>query len=184
MVLLSALLGACTVGEVPSGGGGPDGSTKLDVTAVCSERSASPATAYSHASAPTGPRAGQGCVTAGCHAAAGGGAGANPFAFAGTIYKATDGATPAPGVTVHIFKAADKVSLGKAVTDTAGNFYITGTFDAAPYQVLVSGCGPAKPNDIRPMNTPLNAASDHNCSSGACHGVPGGGAGAAYLGDT
>jgi hypothetical protein len=104
------------------------------------------------------------------------------FSFAGTIYKATDGATPAPGVTVHIFKEDAKTSLASAVTDSAGNFRITTALDALPYKVLVSGCSTNKP-DIRPMVTPLVSGTDRNCNSAACHAVPGGGAGAAYLAD-
>jgi len=158
----------------------------VDVERVCSTRSATPAAAHAHALEglnPAGPRSGIGCVNTGCHAAGNLGAGATAFAFAGTLYKATDGAAVAPGVTIHLYKKDDKVSLANAVTDTAGNFVIRGTFDQFPYATLASGCGPATPNDIRPMITPIGAPNDRNCSSGACHAVPGGGAGPAYLGD-
>ena len=185
VVLLSVLFGACTVGEVPPVGGGGDAGTAD--RAVCVQRPATPAPAHQHAAEganPAGARSGIGCVVAGCHAAGQLGAGATAFAFAGTVYKATDGAAVAPGVTIRMYKPMGTASLAKATTDDAGNFIIRGTFDQFPYETQVAGCGPAAPNDIRPMITPISAPNDRNCSSGACHAIPGGAAGAAYLGDT
>jgi hypothetical protein len=182
VVLMSALLGACTVGEVPIGGGGGDGGTSMDVTAICSPRVASPAQAHQHATAPQGTRAGTGCLDPGCHGPVN--PGSSQFGFAGTIYKTIDGAAPAPGVTVHIFKDDTKTSLGSAVTDSAGNFIIRDlTLTAFPYKTLASGCGPVKPNDILPMIGTINNA-ERNCNSANCHAIPKvNGAGAAYLGD-
>jgi len=177
MALLSALLGACTVGEAPGSDGGGSNMSTTDRN-TCEPAPASVLTAYSHSSAPTGPRAGQACMNAGCHAPAGGGA--TPFAFAGTVYKETAAVTPAPGVTIRIFKPGNDTSLAEAVTDNAGNFIIRnpGNFADFPYETHVTVCGAS--TEIRPMISPVSAA-DANCSTGgSCHGQ-GGTQGAVYL---
>lgn len=95
------------------------------------------------------------------------------FAFAGTAYKSAAGAAVAPGATIRVFKRGEKVVLGKAVTDTAGNFYITGAFTAFPYEVDITACG-STPSDIIPMIGTINSPGEANCSSsGNCHAIPG-----------
>lgn len=179
LALLTVILGACTVGEVPPVGGGDDDGGGTDVTTVCAQRNATPATAYSHTTAPTGPRAGQGCIAGGCHLTGQTGTGAGAFTSAGTVYTDINGTAPATGVTVHLYK--DTASLANAVTDNAGNFVIRTPLAGFPYKTLVSGCGPATPNDIKKMGGTIAAAAQANCNGGAgCHGVPG--TNAAYIG--
>ncbi|MBA3394300.1 MAG: hypothetical protein H0T89_16765 [Deltaproteobacteria bacterium] len=176
-VLLAILLaGACSVGEVDLGGGG-DGGTGDGTSAVERDTCAplgTPGTAHNHTLSganPAGPRSGAGCLGAGCHGVVE--PGSSRFAFAGTAYKDTGGATVAPGATIRVFKRGEKVVLGKAVTDTAGNFYITGNFTAFPYEVDVTACG-STPSDIIPMIAPINSPGEANCSSsGNCHAIPG-----------
>lgn len=174
MVPLFALLGACTVGEAPQidGGGGGGGSANRN---ICEERVATPMAAFNHTSAPTGPRTGLSCIDAACHAAGGG---STEFSFAGTVYKDSGGLTPAPGVTIRIFKPdnnpADDVALVEVVTDTAGNFIIRptqGDFTNFPYDTHVTGCGPVP--DIKPMISLITAAEKSCNIAGSCHGAGG-----------
>jgi hypothetical protein len=177
MLLLSALLAACTVGEAP---GKPDGGgTTTGERNTCEPRVATPPAAYNHVGAPTGPRAGMACLDAACHSAGGG---STEFAFAGTVFKDSAGATGAGGVTIRIFKPGDDTPLAEAATDAAGNFIIRnpGDFGAFPYETHVTGCGPNP--DIKPMISQISAA-EKNCSlGGSCHGA-GGGAGVIDLPD-
>src|SRR5262245_3811151 len=80
-VLLTALLSACTVGEVPGGdGGGSQGGNELN---TCEAIAANIAPAHDHALAganPAGPRSRAGCMDSGCH---GPQPTSTPFAFAG-----------------------------------------------------------------------------------------------------
>ena len=178
LALWTAILGACTVGEVPPVGGGDDDGSGGDITAACAQRNATPATAYSHTTAPTGPRAGQGGIAGGCNLTGQTGTGAGAVTSAGTVYTDINGTTAAAGVTVHLYK--DTASLANAVTDDAGNFVIRTPLAGFPYKTLVSGCGPATPNDIKKMGGTIAAAAQANCNGGAgCHGVPG--TNAAYI---
>jgi hypothetical protein len=177
MVLLSTLLGACTVGEVPRADGG--GMTSTTDRNTCEARPVSVLPPYNHVSLPAGPRAGTACLDAGCHGAGGAG---GQFAFAGTVYKETAAVTAAGGATVRIFKPGNDTSLGEATTDSAGNFIIRNpaSFAAFPYETHVTACGAA--TDIRPMLSAVTAA-DANCGTGgSCHGA-GGTQGAVYLSD-
>lgn len=174
MALLSAALGACTVGEAP----GSDAIVVNELT-VCEPRVAAPLTAYEHVSDPLGPRAGQPCLDGGCHAAGGAG---GPFAFAGTAYKDSGAQTPAVGVTIRLYKPGGGTALAEAATDTAGNFIIRNpaSYVDFPYETHVTGCGPTP--DIKPMISQITAA-EANCSlGGTCHGA-GGGAGVIDLPD-
>lgn len=177
-VLLPILLaGACSVGEVDLGGGGGDGGGGDGTSAVerdiCAPRG-TPGAARNHAVSganPAGPRSGVGCLaTGGCHGAQ---PGSVVFAFAGTAYTDLAGSAVAPGATVRVFKRGEKVVLGKAITDTAGNFYISGAFTAFPYEVDITACG-STPSDIIPMIGTINSPGEANCSSsGNCHAIPG-----------
>lgn len=174
------LLGACTVGEAPNNGGRDGGGSNTSERDTCETRSATPPTAFNHVSMPTGPRAGQGCLNAGCHNAGGAG---GQFAFAGTVYKETSAVTPAVGVSVKIFKPGETTALGEAFTDTAGNFVIRmpGMFPTFPYETLVTACGPQI--NIRPMVSQLGTIAEANCSAGGtCHGM-GGTQGAVFFSD-
>ena len=174
MVLVTALLGACTVGEKP----GSDASAGGDRN-TCEPRAGSVMTAHNHGTAPTGSRAGLGCMDQGCHAAGGT---STEFAFAGTVYKETSATTPATGVTVRIFKPGENQSLAEAVTDDAGNFVIRNPamFTAFPYETHVTVCGVSM--DIRRMVTQITAG-DRNCSAGgSCHGMAGN-QGAVFIAD-
>jgi hypothetical protein len=186
--LLSAMLltgSACTVGEVSIGqnnngtdGGntGGDSGNQTSPRDVCSDRG-TPGAAHVHVAAPATNRAGIGCVAVGCHLAGQTGAGASPYAFAGTVYKQVGGTAPNPGAVVRIFKEGPtgvftKVTQG--VADDAGNFRIAGNFTDFPYITDVSVCGADAPvMGIRPMIGPIGNANA-NCNGGAaCHAVPG-----------
>jgi hypothetical protein len=134
---------------------------------TCKPRETNAATAYSHVSAPAGPRAGTACLDAGCHDAGGS---SRQFSFAGTVYKESAAIAPQAGVTVRIFKPGNDQPLAQAVTDSAGTFVIgmPGTLVDFPYDVQVTACGASVP--IRPMSSAIIAA-DANCSTGGqCHG--------------
>lgn len=181
MVLLSALLGACSVGEVSLNDGGTDTGGGTPNRTVCEPRVGAPPPAHIHAAAPADARSGLACIAGGCHLASNLGAGAGAFAFAGTVYKATDGAAVAPGVTIRMFPRGGQTSLASAVTDAAGNFVIRGNFTAFPYETHVTACGTTP--DIRPMSGLIATQNEANCSNGGtCHGVPGGAA-AVYMPD-
>lgn len=170
-VLLPALLlAACSVGEYgETQMMGGDTMMNTEDKNLCVNKG-TPGTAYNHTTMPTGPRAGMGCIAVGCHLTGNTGAGATAFAFAGTVYKDTNGTTPQPGVTVRIFAAGGKRSLAKAVSDSAGNFIIRGDFSAFPYETDVTGCGmDSVAQGIRPMLSPI-ARTDANCNAGGtCH---------------
>ena len=178
-VLLTALLSACTVGEVPGGDGGGSGSGDNDRN-LCENRVATVAPAHDHVAAPLGPRARSGCMDAtGCHGPGGAG---GAFAFAGTLYKETSAITPSTGATVRIFAVGGMKSLAEAVTDSAGNFVIRNPamFTAFPYETHVTACGTS--TTIVPMISPI-AVADANCNAGgSCHGAAGT-QGAVYLRD-
>jgi hypothetical protein len=183
MVLLTALLAACTVGEVPRGDGG-GGSNDNDRN-VCEPRVAAPTAAHMHAASgtdPAGARARSACMATTCH---GPGGTSTPFAFAGTVYKETAAVTAATGVTVRIFAPGGMKSLAEAATDDAGNFVIRNPtmFAAFPYETHVTACGAsASVGGIRPMISPI-ATADANCNvGGSCHGTAGT-QGAIYLSD-
>lgn len=185
MVLLSALLGACTVGEVPGtdGGGMNPGTANRE---ICAERSTNILPAHNHVAAgadPAGPRARSGCMDAACHAMGGAG---GVFAFAGTVYKETAAVTPATGVTVRIFKPGNDKSLAEAITDDAGNFVIRTApvpLTDFPYDTDVTACGTSPGTmGIKIMVSKINAV-DANCNlGGTCHGATGG-QGAVFLPD-
>jgi len=180
-VLLTFLLGACTVGEVPAGDGGGSGSNADEIN-TCEPRATNIAPAHDHTAAPLGPRARTSCLDAGCHNAGGAG---GQFSFAGTVYKETGGLTAVQGATIRIYKSGAKTPLAEAVTDNAGNFVIrqAGTFTDFPYITQVTACGLAGTvKGIRPMLSAINAG-DANCNlGGTCHGN-GGTQGAIYLED-
>jgi len=143
---------------------------------VCVNRVAAPAAPHDHGGG-AAARARQGCQDAGCHDAA---TGTRAFAFSGTVYKETSAVMPSAGATVRIFKPGNNKSLASAVTDTAGNFYIKGSFTDFPYLTDVTACGTT--TTIRPMIAMI-AAGDANCNlGGSCHGAAGN-QGAVYLGD-
>lgn len=145
----------------------------------CKPRAATVPAAFSHVTAPTGPRAGQSCLMQGCHSASGAGL---RFAFAGTVYKELSAVTPATGVTVRILRPGNDTVLAEAVTDAAGNFVIhdPARFLDTPYETQVTACGASIP--IRTMVSRL-AAGDANCNTGgSCHGA-GGTQGAVYFTD-
>ena len=182
LALLSALLCACTVGEVPArdGGGSGSGSNNGEDRNLCEPRAATIAPAHQHTGAPTGARARAGCMDNNCHGPTT--PASTQFAFAGTAYKETAAVTPATGVTVRIFAVGGKTSLAEAVTDDAGNFVIRnpGNFAAFPYETHVTACGTSI--NIRPMVGVINAG-DANCNlGGSCHGAAGT-QGAVYLPD-
>jgi len=170
LALLSALLCACTVGEVPGGGGGDAGPMGL---AACVARVAQPVAAHEHTTAPLGPRARSACMDAGCHAAGGAG---GQFAFAGTVYQETSAVTALAGVTLRFYKSGDKSSLVEATTDSAGNFVVrnAGMYTNFPYQTDVTSCDlSTSVKGIRPMIGPI-ATAEANCNTaGSCHGATG-----------
>lgn len=171
------VLAACTVGDGPPGEAGTGGN---EDRALCVNRIAAPAPAHEHildGANPAGPRAGLGCVAAGCHLTGNTGAGATEFLFAGTVYteNVRPGTIPATGVTVRVFKRGEKASVDSVASDSAGNFIFRpngrgGALDQFPYETDVTACGTAAP-DIRPMSTLLGGPADRNCSAGGtCHG--------------
>lgn len=168
IVVLSALLGACDLGEVTTDGGG---SGSADRT-MCVDRAATIPPAHNHVTAPTGARAGLGCIAAGCHHEGSLGAGATSFAFAGTAYTSTAGDAPATGATVRMFANGGMTSLGKAITDDAGNFVIRGGFAAYPYETDITACGSTP--DKLPMVGKIDKTSGNCNAGGTCHANPGG----------
>ena len=172
LVLIPILLAGCSVGEygesstpTDSMGGGNDRN-------LCANKAATPAAPYMHTTMPTGPRAGMGCIAAGCHDGSGVGAGASKFEFAGTVFKEPAGTTPQPGVVVRIFPGTMPMkSIATATTDTAGNFYIKGgPYMTFPYQTDVTACGSdAQAMGIRTMVGAIGRG-DQNCNAGnTCH---------------
>lgn len=160
MRLAWILLAAC--GSSSSPDAAPDASERYS----CAPRVATITPAYSHTSAPVGPRAGSSCVSSSCHLDTSLGTGATAFSFAGTVLK--DASSPATGVTVRLFGATDQ-ALAHAVTDSAGNFIIRDPLTAFPYQPDVTACGASFP--IRPMSSQLTSPLDRSCNgSGICHG--------------
>jgi hypothetical protein len=155
---------ACSVGEVPTNGAGPDGGGGAN---ACVARVAPAATAHTHI-AGGGTNAGMNCIAGGCHLAGNTGTDAPPYQYAGTVYVAGS-RNPSAGATVQI-KAGGMVY--PALTDDAGNFNfaagtVPGMFTAT---VVVSGC-PAvmtMPDALVSGGDP----TDKNCNG--CHG-PGGG---------
>lgn len=172
---LSALLllvGACSVGEVSDGSGGDGGGSGSGNRAVCVDRVAGPPGAYQHTTAPTGDRAGMGCIAVGCHLTGSVGAGAGPMAFAGTAYTAITGGTPAAGATVRVFSVGGTTPVATAITDTAGNFIIRGNFTAFPYETDITACGSTP--DIKAMLGQIVTGTGPNCNGGGtCHVQPG-----------
>lgn len=166
---------ACSVGEygvmnnnnMTDGAGGDDRD-------LCVNKVAVPDAPHEHVVAganPAGPRSGLGCLAAGgCHGAQPGSA---VFTVAGTVYKEMGGTTVVGGLTVRLFNAGGKKSLATAVTDLAGNFYMTTpvTFPAGGLEVDVTGCGSTP--DIIPMIAPIRQNEANCASSTACHVVPG-----------
>jgi len=181
LLLSSLFVAACTVGELPTtGGGNPGGNNTPGVDAGippttdaggahangCVDRAVA-GDPHLHGGAGGPTHAGEGCVVAACHLASNPGPGAPGFQFAGTVYK-PDGTTPQAGVTIQM-KSAGKVAIG--ITDTAGNFSImAGTLQPAfPANTDVTVC----PN-LTPMVGQLVQAGTvpgNNCNG--CH-VPGG----------
>jgi hypothetical protein len=156
------LLLAAACGSSSSPDASPDASERYS----CAPRAATVSPAYSHTSAPPGPRAGSDCVSSGCHLDTALGAGATAFSFAGTVLK--DSTNPSTGVTVRIFGASDQ-ALAHAITDSAGNFIIRAPLTAFPYQPDVTACSASIP--IRAMSSQLTSPLERSCNSpGICHG--------------
>jgi len=188
-VLLLAVVSACTVGEVKLPGG-DDGAGGVDAPPgggenprlKCADRGQL-STAHEHtlnnpAGSPAGPRSGLGCMTAGtCHGPGGGG---GEYAFAGTAYKEVGGTTAQATAIVRMFKENPTgvfAQVAVTVTDSAGNFFIAGTYNDFPYISEITACGAdaaATPvAGIRPMVSKITTGQG-NCNSGAgCHAVPG-----------
>jgi hypothetical protein len=167
-------LAGCSVGTYGETMQGTDGNMGGgDDRNLCADRVATPGTAYNHVSAPTGTRAGMGCIAAACHLAGNTGAGAPAFGFAGTVYKDTNGTIPNPGVKVRLFPSTGntKKSIAFSVSDSAGNFYISDTtLTAYPYNTDVTACNAdSVAMGIRPMVGSILKA-EANCNAGnTCH---------------
>jgi hypothetical protein len=186
LLLSSLFVAACTVGELPTAGGGnPGGNNTTGVDAGnppatdgggahangCIDRIVPPGDAHQHGGTGGPTHAGEGCVVAACHLASNPGPGAPGFQFAGTVYK-PDGTTPSTGVTIQVKSAAGLTAVG--VSDSAGNFNILqGSLQQAfPATTNVTAC----PN-LTPMVGQLVQAgtvTGNNCNG--CH-VTGGSAG-------
>lgn len=157
-ILAMVSLAACDVGEVPIGGGNPDGSTgSAGFTTTCETRGTLPgAISHDHGGGVT--HAGEGCLNAGCHGPAQPG---GEFAAGGTVYK-QDGTTPNPGAVVRIKNGATVLT---AIAESAGTFH----FSAQPsitYPTItdVSACP-----DHSTMTTKLTVGGGGNCSQAGCH---------------
>jgi hypothetical protein len=173
---MSALfLGACTVGEVPLGGGDGGGA---DAMTGCVNRSATPPAPHTHLDGVTGTGAGKGCVSAACHLAGLTGTNAPAFFAGGTVYK-PDKTTGQAGATVRLNPMAGGAGL-TAITDTAGNFYWPmGVANPMPATTSATAC----PADV-PMIQQISNATDANCNSASCHQQPGGvRGGITFMGD-
>lgn len=177
--VLLPILASCGVGTYgeSSGDNAGDDMPMVEDRNMCANRG-TVGTAYAHSGAdgqPAGARAGMGCVAAGCHLAGNTGTNAPAYAFAGTVYKETAGTTANGGVVVRIFPSTGntKKSVATAVTDDAGNFYISDvTLTAYPYNTDATACGSdAVAQGIRPMVGSILKA-EANCNAGnTCHQV-------------
>ncbi len=185
LLLSSLFVAACTVGELPTAGGGNTGGNNTSGVDAgsppgtdaggahangCIDRIVPPGGSHTHL-AGGGTNAGLGCVVAACHLASNPGPNAPGFQFAGTVYK-PDGTTPSTGVTIQVKSPGGTVAIG--VTDDAGNFNIMqGSLQQAfPATTNVTAC----PN-LTPMVGQLVQAgtvTGNNCNG--CH-VVGGSAG-------
>ena len=147
------VLGACDVGSVLVNNGTPDGGTGC-------VNAATPGATHLHVAGGT-PNQGQICLVSGCHLAASLGAGANPFAFAGTLYTTAAGTTIATGATV---KVAFGTTTLTATTDADGNFTVLGTL-TFPATSLATECP-----SLKPMVASLGTGGG-NCNN--CHRLGG-----------
>jgi hypothetical protein len=177
LVFVPILLAACSVGTFGETTGGddtgtPDSGGGGDDRNLCVDKGTPPAP-YTHTGAdgqPATPRSGMGCMNAGCHDGTNQ-MGATKFGFSGTVYKEPADTTPQPGVTVRIFPgSAPNKSIATAITDTAGNFIIRGTYESFPYQTDTTACGTdAQAMGIRTMVGAIGRG-DQNCNAGnTCH---------------
>ena len=157
-VLLTALLVACDVGSVVQGTG-TDGGGSGSADAPGAAPAHMHANPLDGASNPS--NAGHDCMAANCHGTVTPGAGANQYAFAGTVYTAAGGTTGAAGVTVH-------VGTLSTVSDQAGNFYYPATTITFPVNTDVTS---------KSMATPINVGS---CNGSSCHQNPGGTSGGIF----
>ncbi|HTR53737.1 MAG TPA: hypothetical protein VMJ10_23750 [Kofleriaceae bacterium] len=100
-------------------------------------------------------------MAAGCHNPANLGTGAPPWSFAGTIYTASGGSTPAPAAVVRVLDANSQLYI--AVADQDGNFsFYTATPIAFPAQTNVTSCP-----TLTSMGTTITATGQGGCNS--CH---------------
>jgi len=160
-VLSSLFATSCTVGEVPTNRGNPDGGST-----GCVDRIAPPGPAHTH-KAGGGSNAGMNCVAGACHLPGNTGTDAPPYQYAGTVYV-NGTRTPSAGATIQIKLGA---MVFPAVTDAGGNFSfdagtLKGTFSA---EVVVSAC----PGSSAMVGALVSGGdpSENNCNG--CHG-PGG----------
>lgn len=165
VVMLSAVLAACDVGSVLVNHGGPDGGSNTDSGGGKMDAGGNGCVAL----APNGDdghhNAGMACIASGCHLAAAPGAGATPWAYAGTLYK-SDGVTPVVGATIIISNGAGTPMT--ATTGANGNFHFAAPPTIPPSantKTSVSGCP-----DVKAMNGAITPGNG-NCNN--CH-RPGG----------
>lgn len=152
--------------------------------AGCVDRTATIAKQYIHTgnAGAVGTMAGAACATAGCHMYGNTNGQAQPFIFAGTVFK--PGTTePDVGLTVIITPDDTTVPPIQVTTNDAGNFYVvdgrfatgagTAPITALPASAAVTACPSlhkghqATTGRIRAGTTPGNGG---NCN--ACHTAP------------
>lgn len=195
LILVSFVMAACEVGEVPVNNGTPvdaPGNTQIDApttptpdapaAAACVPRQTPANVAHIHSAGAT-THAGENCLASGCHLATNVGVGAPGFQFGGTLYG-IDGQTPNAGATIEF------VSMGgvtkTTTTDTAGNFYLNAGQlpQAFPAKTCATVCTTG--STTGPAPTPMTAAlanTDGACARSGCH-TPGAGQGAIKLDPT
>jgi len=167
LLLSSLFVAACTVGEIPRTGGADDtpgtdaGNPGTDGGAVgngCVNRAAADVP-HQHAGNVT--HAGENCMQAGaCHAQGT----AQPFQFAGTLYK-SDGTTPSAGASIRVKPMAGGAGI-TLLTDTAGNFSVAAGALPMAFPALTDAT--ACPT-VKPMVGSLAQNGGGACNS--CHVV-------------
>lgn len=100
------------------------------------------------------------CISAGCHAAGGGGP---RFYVGGTVYTNAAGAAPLPDATIRVVDGNGVEH--KLIAADNGNFWTTDNLPT-PFTVAGSLCP-----DLVPMN---GAVTNGSCNVGGCHSAAGG----------
>ncbi len=145
-----ALLTACGGGGGGGGGGGSDTSDSSDDTAE---------------QLPSGShRAGENCMSSGCHAAGGAG---DRFYASGTVYRS--GSTPLVDASVRLYIHNTNTLVAEMPTDANGNFY-----SLDPVDGLFVGMGLVSGTDVEirgpggALTNMPGLVTEGSCNS--CHG--------------